>query len=133
MHEKKDGIRIPRNKRWDITETKNVDDFLTQLFPNDFFAENDERMGLYEDDYLTRYDTLRLREAIDDIMKHYLSNNEQLILEFVYGIDRDKMTTKEIADQMNMTVLNVRKIKSRAIEKLDNQDVRDYLENYYQF
>ena len=133
IHNTKDGIRIPHSTRWDITETKNVDDFLTQLFPPEFFSENDENLGLLDDEYIGRYDIMILGEALADVMRKYLSHNEQLVLEWTFGVDRAQLSTKDIAIRLNMTDINVRKIKSRAIEKLDTEEVKNYLKTFYEF
>ena len=133
VHNTKDGIRIPHSKRWDITETKNVDDFLTQLFPPDFFSENDERLGLLDDEYIGRYDIMILGEALDDVMRKHLSRNEQIVLESLFGVDRDQRSTKEVAIQLGTNENNIRKIKSRALKQLDTEEVRDYLKTFYEF
>ena len=133
VHNTKDGIRIPHSKRWDITETKNVDDFLTQLFPPDFFSENDERLGLLDDEYIGRYDIMILGEALDDVMRKHLSRNEQIVLESLFGVDRDQRSTKEVAIQLGTNENNIRKIKSRALKQLDTEEVRNYLKTFYEF
>ena len=133
VHNTKDGIRIPHSKRWDITETKNVDDFLTQLFPPDFFSENDERLGLLDDEYIGRYDIMILGEALDDVMRKHLSRNEQIVLESLFGVDRDQRSTKEVAIQLGTNENNIRKIKSRALKQLDTEEVKDYLKTFYEF
>lgn len=131
IHEKKDGVRIPRNKRWQITETKDVNDFLSQLFPTDYFLENDERMGLYEDPYLTRYDVFQLAIALDIIMDKTLTVREKRVIEFSYGIDFDKRSAKEIAQLLNTSVAAVNKTKHTALQKLKSDEVKKYLKHFY--
>ena len=80
IHAQKDGQRIPKNKRYEITETKNLDDFLTQLFPPDFFADNAESLGLTYEENLNRYDIEQLGIGLDNVMSKNLSVNEQLVL-----------------------------------------------------
>ena len=133
VHNKKDGIRIPHGKRWEIQETKNVDDFLTQLFPPEFFSENAETMGWYDDNQITRYDVEQLGIGLDDVMRKYLSSKEQLILEYYFGVDRDQISTKEISKRLDISVSNVKWTKFNAIQKLQNEEVRDYLKDFYYF
>ena len=132
IHDKKDGIRIPHGKRWELNETKNVDDFLTQLFPTDFFSENAEAMGLYEEQ-IARYDIEQLGIGLDDVMTKYLSQKEKLVLESYFGVDRAQLSYKNIAKKLETNEANVRKIKERALKALDTQEVRDYLKTFYEF
>ena len=133
VHNKKDGVRIPHGKRWEINETKNVDDFLTQLFPVEWFGDNDERMGLYDDDFITRYDIEQLSIGLEDVMLKFLSRKEQAVLEMSYGLDSHKMSSKKIGETLNITVSNVDKTKSIAIKKLKNSEVEGYLKDFYYF
>ena len=132
VHNKKDGIRIPHSKRWNITETKNVDDFLTQLFPPDFFAENDESLGLFDDEYLVRYDVMILGEALNDVMRKYLSEKERFVVGSFFGVDRDKSSTKEISKLMKISVSNVTSTISKSLGKLRNDEVKAYLSQFYE-
>ena len=132
IHDKKDGIRIPHGKRWELNETKNVDDFLTQLFPTDFFSENAEAMGLYEEQ-IARYDIEQLGIGLDNVMTKYLSQKEKLVLESYFGVDRAQLSYKNIAKKLETNEANVRKIKERALKAIDTQEVRDYLKTFYEF
>ena len=132
IHDKKDGIRIPHGKRWELNETKDVDDFLSQLFPPDFFSENAEAMGLYEEQ-ITRYDIEQLGIGLDNVMEKHLSSKEKLVLEYYFGVDRPQKSYKYIAKMLNTTESNVRKIKQRGLEALDCQEVKDYLQTFYHF
>ena len=132
IHDKKDGIRIPHGKRWELNETKNVDDFLTQLFPADFFADNAEAMGLYEEQ-LARYDIEQLGIGLDNVMSKYLSTKEKLVLEYHFGVDRPKLSSKQTAKELGITVSNVTSTKNKALEKLKNEEVMEYLKTFYDF
>ena len=131
IHNQKDGIRIPFETRWSITETKNVDDFLTQLFPIDWFAENDERLDLIEYGYNTRYDIEQLGLAFDDVFRDLLTEKESLVLSMSFGLDTDRLSGKEISERLNLSESNVRKLKQRALQKLNNEGVRNYLQEFY--
>ena len=133
VHEKKDGIRISRNKRWEINETKNVDDFLTQLFPNEWFAENDEALDLIEYGYNTRYDIEQLGLAFQDVFNEYLTFNEQFVIENTFGLDNRPLNNKEIAMHLKTSEANVRKIKQRALKTLKTDEIKSYLAEFYEF
>ena len=49
------ALEIPFNQRWEVVDTKNVDDFLTQLFPTEWFSDNAEALDLIDYGYNTRY------------------------------------------------------------------------------
>ena len=132
VHEQKDGIRIPRNKRWEgFQDTKNVDDFLSQLFPTEWFAENDERLDLIDYNYNTRYDVEQLGLAFEDVFTKYLSEKETLVVAMSFGIGTDRLSGKEISKRLNISDSNVRKIKQRSFQKLNNEDVKNYLQEFY--
>ena len=133
IHEQKDGQRIPHYKRYEIAETKNVDDFLTQLFPAEFFAENAESLGLTYEESITRYDIEQLGIGLDNAMSNYLSNKEKLVLESCFGVDRPKLSSKQIAKDLGITVSNVDKTKFVALNKLKTEETKNYLKDFYYF
>ena len=130
IEDNKDGVRIPQYKRLEIQNTKNVDDFLTQLFPQMWFWQNDEKLN-FIDEPPERWDTLQTRQAMFKAMDHCLTQKEKDIICMKFGIGEDKMSSKEVANHLNITVSNVDKTKFIALEKLDNQEVKDYLEDFY--
>ena len=133
IHNTKDGIRIPHAKRWEINETKNVDDFLSQLFPTEWFSENDETLDLIDYGYNTRYDVEQLGLAFEDVFRSKLSDKETFVIANSFGIGCDKLPSKDIANRLGITVSNVNKTKFVAIQKLKNEEVREYLQNFYYF
>ena len=126
-------IRIPKNKRWELIETKRWDDFLVQLFPNHWFEENAEALGLYEEMYTTRYDIEQLGLAFEDVFRDYLTKNERYVIEASFGLDDVKLSNKKIAIQLKTSEANVRKIKQRALESMRNDTVEAYLKEFYDF
>ena len=56
------------------------------------------------------------------IMKEYLNDKEFNIIRMSYGLDCDKMSAKEIAEQLNIkgaaSYVRVSQIKKEAIDKL---------------
>ena len=133
IHDQKDGVRIPHGKRWEINETKNVDDFLSQLFPTEWFAENDERLDLIEYGYNTRYDIEQLGLALQDVFNEYLTFNERYVIENSFGLDGRPLKNKDIAKTLKTSEANVRKIKERALKSLKNDEIMAYLKEFYEF
>ena len=130
IEDNKDGIRIPQYKRLEIQNTKNVDDFLTQLFPQMWFWENDEKLN-FADEPPENWDNMQTRRALNSAMDHMLTKKEKDIICMTFGIGEDKMPSKEVASYLNISDANVRKTKFIALNKLDNQEVKNYLEDFY--
>ena len=129
-----DGQRVPKNKFYEITETKNVYNFLTQLFPNEYFADNDEKLDLIDySNNLTSYDNEQLGLALEDVFRDFLTTKETVIVMNSFGINTDKLSAKKIADNLRITVSNVNKTKFVALNKLKNDDVKLYLQEFYDF
>ena len=133
VHQTKDGVRVPHYKRWEINETKNVDDFLTQLFPTEWFADNAESLDLIDYGYNTRYDIEQLGLAIEDIMRNDISQNERSVLEMTFGFNGNYKSNKDIAVYLKTNEVNVRKMKQRALGKLNTEENRRYLQLFYEF
>ena len=129
----RDGVRIPHYKVWELIDTKDVDDFLSQLFPTEWFAENDETLDLIDYGYNTRYDIEQLGLALQDVFLDRLSKKEADVIELSYGLDGRKLSTKKIGNELGMSVTNVTSTANRALSKLRNQEVKDYLKEFYEF
>ena len=133
IHDKKDGVRIPHYTRWEIIETKNVDDFLTQLFPTEWFSDNAESLDLIDYGYNTRYDIEQLGLAFQDIFRLNLSKKEEFIINAYFGLESDKLSSKTIANRLGITVSNVDKTKFTALKKLKTNEIKNYLKEFYEF
>ena len=132
---KRDGQRIPHNEQWRLIQTKNVDRFLEAIMPTEWFVENELSLNLIEYDGLRlgRYDIEQLGIALNDVMNECLSYKEKQILEYGFGVDQDKLSSKKIAKKLNISVSNVDKTKFVAIQKLKNKEVKEYLQEFYDF
>ena len=132
IHENKDGMRIPRDARWKLNETKDVYDFLSMLYPNSWFAEVDGKLG-FIDTPPERWDIMRLREAIFDCMDKYLTDYESEIVCMRYGIGGDQMSSKKVAEKLKVSISSVDKTKFKALDKLKNEEVMNYLQDFHDF
>ena len=132
IHNQRDGVRIPHYKRWELAETKDVNDFITQLFPQMWFWQNDEKLNLV-DEPPTRYDIEQLHIGLISAMDKLLTDDESYVLTSWFGLIGMRSSYKQIAKDLNMRESNVRKIKQRALESLRNEEVKNYLQTFYDF
>ena len=92
------------------------------------FADNIE-------DTKTAYNVELLNHYLLSLMDKYLNQKEYDVLRMSYGLDCDKCTAKQIANQISLTgnsaYVRVSEIKREAINKLidnvDHSQVIDYL------
>ena len=122
-------MRIPRDARWKLNETKDVYDVLSMLYPNSWFAEVDGKMG-FVDTPPERWDIIQLREALFQCMDKYLTEHESDILCMRYGIGGKQISSKDVAKKFNITVSTVDWTKQQALKKLKNEEVIKFLENF---
>lgn len=123
------AIKIPRYKRWEIRNTKRLDEFLWQLFPSGHFEENAEEFGVAED--IVPYDIEQLGFALDDVLSRHLSSYERSIVELSFGIECDKHSMKKIAAIHKRSVSAITSAKNTAMQKLKNEDVIKELEDFF--
>lgn len=77
-------------------------------------------------------DIYELNDKLTDIMLP-LRQQERDIIRMVYGIDYQRpMSYKEISDKLNISAGNARKIKERALKKLNTEENRKLLETFLQ-
>ena len=75
---------------------------------------------------------IRLEELIDDALGTYVHNvDHRDILKKFYGIGLDKCTQKELAEEYKITPGNIQTIVSRTREKLNNEEFKLIIENFY--
>ena len=125
----KDGMRIPEKKQF--FDGKGVENFFSDPRDQVWFWIKDEVLALL-DSPPDRWETEQQNIALGEAMRKVLSPTERLILEYNFGIDGAQKSFKEIGKTFGMTESNVRKVKSRALSKLrDNEEVMEYLEKMW--
>ena len=132
INAKKDGMKISTRDLW---KNGKQDDFFTVLYPQLWFWHNDESLNIF-DTPTTKWDQEMLYEGLMSVMSKKLSDTERIILMFSFGIDEylDKPKSQQfIADYFNQSVSWVQTKKFRALKKLRNEDVKKYLQNFYDF
>ena len=136
------NIRIPEYKITEIRKDEGKDKKLVSLFFNQIFTSTDENFHLDKDydtfevaDNSEPYNIQLMNTYLLSIMKKYLSDKQYDVLRLSYGLDCEKLSAKEIANQLGISGISnyvrVSEIKKTAIEKLIEEtpanNVIDYL------
>ena len=127
-------INLPINKQEQQRKMANYNDpskVFVSLFPNFFdtaFPDYSEEMRPWDQE--------QLGDLLDDIFTKYIKDHKhQEILKLSYGIDTiddRSVSVKELAKRFNMSEIGIKKIRSRSIDKLNNEDVQKIIENFYE-
>lgn len=134
-------IKIPEHKLIEMRKNEGKDRKITEMFFNSVFSSIDEPIGDDENSYYQvpdksePYNIDLLNIYLLGIMKTYLTDKEYDVVRMSYGLDCDKMSAKEIANELGIDIISgfvrVSQIKRDAINKLiDNvppNQVIDYL------
>lgn len=140
------SIKIPEYKLNEIRNEKDPDSLIVRMFFNSIFTSVDSASLKDEDgrsiamdipDNSTPYNIDILNIYLLSIMKKSLTDKEYEIIRMSYGLDCNKMSSKEIAAVLNMTseanTVRISQIKKVAIDKLlgniDPDQIIDYLED----
>ena len=115
--------RILRDHKKNLT---GVDKILVNTFPQ-FFANT-----IVFEDPIDSWENERLGEILDDMIYNCISSiDHRIILSLCYGLDCDKMSHKNIADKFRTTISNIQNIKHRCIKKLDTEENKEIIKNFY--
>ena len=135
-------MRIPEYKLNDIRKNFGKDRKIVQTFFNQVFMSIDENFNEEGDNPLFQvpdksepYNIALLNAYLLGIMKEHLTAREYDVIRLSYGLDCDKHSAKQIAEQLSIdgvsNYVRISEIKKAAIEKLvDNvppTQVIDYL------
>jgi len=125
LRQKKDGIRIP-----EYAQGVNVN-LITSLFGHleRVFAHNVNEVAVtkYDTDLIGAFLEVHMDEYLDFTRggKRDLFKKEREILKSIYGIDRPVMTYKEISDSLEVSQSTIRKVKERAIKRLQSEESKE--------
>jgi RNA polymerase sigma factor (sigma-70 family) len=134
-------IKIPEHKLIEIRKNEGKDRKIVEMFFNSIFKstdemiENDENNLFQIPDNSEPYNINLLNAYLLGLMKTHLNEKEYEVIRLSYGLDCDKHSAKDIAEQLKLegiaNYVRVSQIKRAAIDKLiDNVDptqVLDYL------
>jgi RNA polymerase sigma factor (sigma-70 family) len=137
------SIKIPEYKILEIRKSSENNPALVAMFFNSIFLSLDERMN-DDDDLFETYDIPDQNEVynielmnvyLTSLLKKHLDDREFEVLRLSYGLDCDKHSANDIAEQLGIegasAYVRVSEIKKQAIKKLidnvDSSQVLDYL------
>jgi RNA polymerase sigma factor (sigma-70 family) len=132
------NIRIPEHKLNEMRKTK--DKKAVQMFFNSIFLSidakvNDEDIFNQIPDKSEPYNIHLLNLYLKGLMQKYLDFSEYEVLRLSYGLDCDKHSAKEIANELGIegsaNYVRISELKKQAVQKLidnvDHSQVLDYL------
>lgn len=133
-------VKIPEHKlnqiRKNPEDNKMVSLFFNSVFSSYDDTNNDDENPVYQiEDNSTPYNIGLMNAYLLGLMREYLTESQYEVLRYSYGLDCDKMSAKNIASKLNMSMdtanVRVSQIKKEAIDKLiantDPDQVIDYL------
>lgn len=134
------NIKIPEHKLNEIRKSPK-DEKMVSMFFNSIFSsydeyESDDDNPVYQViDNSEPYNVVLLNVYLLSLMKQHLSDVQYDVLRMSYGLDCDKMSANEIANEVGIQVatanVRVSQIKKDAvtilIDKVDASQVIDYL------
>jgi len=135
------NIKIPENKLIQIRKNPD-DDKMVALFFNSIFLsydipvdESDDNFAFQIADESETYNIGMLNTYLLSLMKQHLTSKQYDVLRLSYGLDCDKLSAKEVAAYIGLTVTSaatrIVQIKKEAIDHLiantDPTQVIDYL------
>tara|TARA_R110000744_G_scaffold322104_1_gene428106 strand:+ start:2275 stop:2973 length:699 start_codon:yes stop_codon:yes gene_type:complete len=135
------SIRIPEHKLNEIRKDFGKNKQMVEMFFNSIFLSidakpnQDENMAYQIADNSEPYNKELLNMYLIGLLKKNLNEREYNVLRLSYGLDCDKHSAKQIAEQLDIkgtsAYVRVSQLKRQAIEKLidnvDHSQVLDYL------
>ena len=135
------NIRIPEHKLNEIRKDFGKNRQMVEMFFNSIFLSidakpnQDENMAYQIADESEPYNMDLLNVYLIGLLKKHLNDKEYNVLRLSYGLDCDKHSAKEIAEQLDIkgtsAYVRVSQLKRQAVEKLidnvDHSQVLDYL------
>ncbi len=135
------NIRIPEHKLNEIRKDFGKNRQMVEMFFNSIFLSidakpnQDENMAYQIADTSEPYNKELLNLYLKGLLKKHLNDKEYNVLRLSYGLDCDKHSAKQIAEQLDIkgtsAYVRVSQLKKQAVEKLidnvDHSQVLDYL------
>lgn len=121
------NIRIPEHKLNEMRKNSGEEKKMVEMFFNSIFSSidnvpPDENMVYEIPDKTKEYNIDILNKYLLSIMETHLSIKEYDVLRMSYGLDCDKMSAKDIADELKIegtaAFVRISQIKRDAINKL---------------
>ena len=135
------NIRIPEHKMNEIRKNPK-DKKMVEMFFNSIFLSIDAKLQTQDEELLYQipddsepYNIGLLNSYLRSLMRKYLNENEYEVLRLSYGLDCEKLSAKDIAQEINIKgpsgYVRISELKKQAVRKLienvDPSQVIDYL------
>jgi len=134
-------MRLPEHVTNDIRKNFGKDKKAVAMFFNSIFlsidagTREDDDLFLQIEDKSQPYNQEFLNMYLTSLLKQHLTDKEFHVLRLSYGLDCDKQSAKQIAQQLNIegsgAYVRVSQLKRQAVDKLienvDHSQVLDYL------
>mgnify|MGYP000197167953 CR=1 FL=1 len=134
-------IRIPEHKLNEIRKNFGKDKKAVAMFFNSIFlsidagTRDDDDLFLQIEDKSEPYNQVFLNMYLTSLLKQHLVDKEYQVLRLSYGLDCEKQSAKQIAEQLGIegsgAYVRVSQLKKQAVDKLienvDHSQVLDYL------
>lgn len=137
------SIKIPEHKLNEIRKDNSKDHTLVAMFFNSIFLSIDEQMNDDDDENMLYqipdqsevYNVGLMNLYLTSLLKKHLDDREFEVLRLSYGLDCDKHSANDIAEQLGIegasAYVRISEIKKQAIAKLvanvDSSQVLDFL------
>lgn len=137
------SIKIPEHKLNEIRKDNGKDHTMVAMFFNSIFLSIDEQINDDDDDNMLYqipdqaepYNIDLMNIFLTKLLTKHLTNKEVKVLTLSYGLNCDKYSANEIADQLGIegasAYVRISEIKKQAIKKLidnvEHSQVLDYL------
>lgn len=137
------SIKIPEHKLNEIRKDNSKDHTLVAMFFNSIFLSIDEQINDDEEDNMLYqipdqsevYNVGLMNLYLTSLLKKHLDDREFEVLRLSYGLDCDKHSANDIAEQLGIegasAYVRISEIKKQAIAKLvanvDSSQVLDFL------
>ena len=134
IRQHKDGIRIPEYiQTGTITLVTKLFSQLEKVFSNN---EADVSITKWETDLAGAFLEVHMDEYLDLTRNgnRDLKKNERDVIKALFGIDQPRKTYKELSDYYDISQSTIRKVKERAIKRLQAEEskekIADFLHEY---
>ncbi len=122
------NIRIPEHKLNEMRKDFGKDKKMVEIFFNSIFLSidakpnQDENMAYQIVDKSEPYNIEMLNAYLDGLLRKHLNNKEYEVLRLSYGLNCDKHSAKQIAEELNIkgtsAYVRVSQLKKQAVKKL---------------
>ncbi len=133
---KKDSIRVPERVYNQGVNTNLLTTLFSQLDKVFFRNQEDVAMTKWETELAGAFLEVHMDDYLDLTRtgKRDLKKQEREIVKSIYGIDRPRLSYKEVSEQYRISQSTIRKVKERAIKRLQCDDskekIADFLHEY---